>query len=57
MKMALDIWYELWEKTGSQGSTDPYRHPDEQDRSYPWQEDYPTWIKSKEARSDSGPER
>jgi hypothetical protein len=57
MKMALDIWYELWEKTGSESSTDPYRHPDEQDRSYPWQEDYPRWIKSKEARSDSGPER
>jgi len=57
MKLALDIWYELWEKTCIEGSPDPNRHPDEEDRYYPRQKDYLAWIRSKEARSDSGPER
>jgi hypothetical protein len=53
MKLALDVWYELWDKVGSEGGPDPNRHPDEEDRNYPWREDYLAWIRSKEARSDS----
>jgi hypothetical protein len=53
MKLALDVWYELWDKVGSEGGPDPNRHPDEEDRNYPWREDYLAWIRSKEVRSDS----
>lgn len=52
MKLALDVWYSLWEKTGREGRPDPNLHPEEEDRYYPWGEDHPAWIRSKEARSD-----
>jgi len=31
MKLALDVWYELWERTGSEGGTEPNFQTDEQD--------------------------
>lgn len=53
MKLALDVWYELWEKTGSEGGTEPNRHLAEEDDYYPRREDYLVWIRDREARSDS----
>ena len=55
MKLALDVWYELWERTtASEDGTAPNRHPEEEAYSYhaPWREDYLTWVRSKEARDD-----
>ena len=40
MKLALDVWYELWENAGSGGGLGPDRHPDEEDHHYPLPEDY-----------------
>jgi len=48
MKLALDVWYELWEKTGSEGAPDPDRHHDEEDRYHLWREDYLAWVRGKE---------
>jgi hypothetical protein len=53
MKLVLDVWYELWEKTGSEGGTNPNIQPDEQDGHYPWREDYPPWIGGKETRAEA----
>jgi hypothetical protein len=55
MKLALDVWYELWERTtASEDGTAPNRHPEEEAYSYhgPWREDYLTWVRAKEARDD-----
>ncbi len=54
MKLALDVWYELWEKTGGEGATEPDRHLEEEDYYYyPWREDYLTWVGGKEARAEA----
>jgi hypothetical protein len=53
MKMALDYWYELWENSGSKGGTSLDQHPEEEDRSYQWEEDCRVWIRDKESPSDS----
>ena len=53
MKLALDVWYKLWERTGSEGGTDPDRHLEKEDGYYSWRKDYSAWIRGKEARSDS----
>ena len=55
MKLALDVWYELWENAGSRGGLGPDRHPDEEDRHYPWPEDYLTWMGDKEGHSEYHP--
>lgn len=52
MKLALDVWYELWEKTSSEGSTNSDQHPGQGDEYYPWCEDYLAWIESKEMPGD-----
>ena len=52
MKLALDVWYELWERTGSEGGTDLDRRPGQEDEYYPWHEDYLVWLGSKEAPDD-----
>jgi hypothetical protein len=53
MKLTLDVWYELWQRTGSEGATEPKRHLEEDDGYYSSREDYLAWIRGKEARSDS----
>jgi hypothetical protein len=53
MKLTLDVWYELWQRSGSEGDTEPKRHLEEEDGYYPSREDYLAWIRGKEARSDS----
>ena len=56
MKLALDVWYELWERTtASEDGTAPNRHPEDEDyySCYnPWREDYLAWVRTKEARDD-----
>ena len=44
MKLALDVWYELWEKTGSEDGTNSDRHPVLEDEYHPWHEDYLAWL-------------
>ncbi len=53
MKLALDVWYELWEKTGGEGDTEPKRHLEEEDYYYPWREDYLRWVGGKEAGAEA----
>jgi hypothetical protein len=53
MKLALDVWYELWDKTGSEDGAPSIQHLDEEDEYYPWHEDRLAWIRGKEAQSDS----
>jgi hypothetical protein len=53
MKLVLDVWYELCEKTGSEGGTKPNRHLEEEDGYYPWREDYSAWIRGKESRTEA----
>jgi hypothetical protein len=53
MKLVLDVWYELWEKTASEGGTTPNLQPDEQDGHYPWRDDYSPWIEGKETRAEA----
>lgn len=53
MKLALDVWYELWEKTAIEDGSSPYQRPDEEDPYHPWREDYRAWIGNKETLSDS----
>jgi len=55
MKLALDVWYELWENAGSGGGLGPERNPDEEDRHYPWPEDYLAWSGDKEVHSEYHP--
>jgi hypothetical protein len=56
VKLALDVWYALWEDVGNEGGPGPDRRPDEKDRYYtwvedekgryyPWVEDYQAWIR------------
>lgn len=52
MKLALDVWYELWEKAGSEGDPGHEQHPDVEDRHYPWLEDnFLTWNGNMRPRS------
>jgi hypothetical protein len=53
IKLALDVCYDLREKTGSEGAPDSDEHPDEGDLYNPRREDYLAWVRVKEARSDS----
>lgn len=53
MKLVLDVWYELWEKTGSEGGTNPNLQPNEHDGHYPWREHYSPWIGGKETRAEA----
>jgi hypothetical protein len=52
MKLALDVWYELWDKTGSEDGAPPDQPLEEEDEYHPWHEDYLVWIRGKEAQSD-----
>ncbi len=56
MKLVLDVWYELWEKTGSEGGSEPnLLQPNEQDgHYYPWrQQHYSAWSGGKETHAAS----
>ena len=54
MKLVLDVWYELWEKTGSEGGTNPNLRPNEHDGHYPWRDDYYSpWIGGKETLAET----
>jgi hypothetical protein len=55
MKLALDVWYELWEKADGEGATEPNRHLEEEDDYYyyPWREDYLRWVGGEEARAEA----
>ena len=45
MKLTLDVWYELWQRTGSEGDTEPNRHLEEEDDYYPSRENYLAWVR------------
>lgn len=53
MKLVLDVWYELWEKTGSGGGTDPNLQPNKQDGHYPWRQHYSPWLEGKDALAET----
>ncbi|MDX6381634.1 MAG: hypothetical protein QOI57_2658 [Rubrobacteraceae bacterium] len=54
VKMALDYWYELWANSGRKdGPSLETQHSEEEDRYYPWEEDYPACMRDKEVSSDS----
>ena len=52
MKLALDVWYDLWENAESDGGRDPDRHPGEENQHYPWSEDHLVWIRDTKPRSE-----
>ena len=54
MKLALDAWYELWERTDSGNGVHSEGHLEEESDYYPWHQDYLKWVRGKEARGDSG---
>ena len=51
MKLALDVWHELWENVGSQGDPNPEQRPDEGERYYPWVADDLAWSRDTKPRS------
>jgi hypothetical protein len=52
MKLALDVWHDLWENAERNGGCDPDRHPDEENRYYPWSEDYLAWVRDTKPRGE-----
>lgn len=53
MKMALDYWYELWETAGDRDRDSLDQLSEEEDRRYPWEQDYQAWLSNKELTNDS----
>ena len=51
VKLALDVWYELWENAGSEGSPGPQQPTEEVDPPYPWLEDNLAWDRGTRPRS------
>jgi hypothetical protein len=51
VKLALDVWYELWERAGDNGGPGRVRDPGAEYRPNPWPEEYRTWIGGQEPRS------
>ena len=52
MKLALDVWYALWEDVGNESGPDPDQPAHEKDSYYPWTEDYRAWIRDRQVRGD-----
>ena len=52
MKLALDVWYELWENVGSESETDSEQPQSEGPLYYSQPEIYPAWLRDKETRSE-----
>jgi hypothetical protein len=51
VKLALDVWYELWENAASESRPSLDQHPDEGDHHYPWLEDGRAWNRDTRPRS------
>ncbi len=51
MKLALDVWYDLWENAESNDGRGSDRHPGEWNRHYLWSEDYLVWVRDTKPRS------
>jgi len=51
VKLALDVWYELWERADDNGGPGRGRDPGAGHRSNPWPEEYRAWIGGQEPRS------
>ena len=52
MKLALDVWYELWENAESEGGCGPERHLGEENRHHSWSEDYLVWVRDTKPRGE-----
>ena len=51
MKLALDVWYELWENVGSERYANLEQRPDEGERYYLWLEADLAWSRDTKPRS------
>ena len=52
MKLALDVWYELWENAQSEGGRGPGWHLGEETRHYSWSENYLVWVRDTKPRGE-----
>jgi hypothetical protein len=52
VKVALDVWYDLWETAESDGGRVPGRHSGEENRHYPWSEDYLALVRDMKPRGE-----
>jgi hypothetical protein len=52
MKLALDVWYDLWENAERDGGCGLERHSGEENRHYPWAEDYLAWVTDMKPRRE-----
>jgi hypothetical protein len=52
VKLALDVWYELWENVGSESEPDSEQPLSEGSLYYSQPESYPVWLRDEETRSE-----
>jgi hypothetical protein len=52
VKLALDVWYELWENVGSESEPDSEQPLSEGSLYYSQPESYPAWLRDEETRSE-----
>jgi hypothetical protein len=53
VKLALDVWYELWENVGSESEPDSGQPSDEGTLYYSQPESHPSWLRDQETRGES----